>query len=67
MIIVGGLCSIPDDEALRYVMGITLNIRFAALGMTISLSMSAYYRWEMRDGIKWKVEDGKVMGYYLYI
>jgi len=47
----------PDDEALRYVKGITLNISFAALGILINLSMSVYYRWEnaRRD----KVEGGR--------
>ena len=49
--------SFPDDEAPRYVKGITLNISFTALGMIISLSMSAYYRWQnvRRD----KVEGGR--------
>lgn len=49
--------SFPDEEAPGYVKGITLNISFAALGIIISLSMSAYYRWEnaRRD----KVEGGR--------
>lgn len=49
--------SFPDDEGPRYVKGIALNISFAALGIIISLSMSAYYRWEnaRRD----KAEGGR--------